>query len=214
MKLFVILIFSLSFSACDSVDNNESNNSQSNSTIDKIVVDETSVDKPITNKPLTNKPIIDKPVVDDNAVAIDTAVADDKNAVIDTTVADDKAVVSEIIPVVGTWTQLILSVNCIETFTFNSDNSFSGTSLNESFSGTYTFTSQSDSQLNSQSNSSNRHPFSLKVTNDNQQPDCEGDSTNDTGSAFDIIVEFPNETVMNWYLHSSDDVPVATLNRQ
>lgn len=200
MKLFVILIFSLFFSACDSVDNNESNNSQSSSTIDKIVVDETALDKPITKKP----------VVDDNAVAIDTAVADDKNAVIETTVADDKAVVPEIIPVVGTWSQMIASVNCIETFTFNADNSFSGTSLNESFSGTYTFTSQSDSQ----SNLSNRHPFSLKVTNDNQQPDCEGDSTNDTGSAFDIIVEFPNETVMNWYLHSSDDVPVATLNKQ
>ena len=209
MKQFVILVFSLFITACDSDDNNASNNSQNSLTADKAVVDRTIV----------NNTVVDKTAIDNNAAAVEPivvvddkkeAVEHDKNAVIETTVADDKAVVSEIIPVVGTWTQLILSVNCIETFTFNADNSFSGTSLNESFSGTYTFTSQSDSQ----SNSSNRHPFSLKVTNDNQQPDCEGDSTNDTGSAFDIIVEFPNETVMNWYLHSSDGVPVATLNRQ
>jgi len=108
--------------------------------------------------------------------------------------------------IVGTWSFIYPSIQCTETYTFNSNNTFSATSLDEIFGGTYTFTTQS--------NSSNRHDLSFTVTSDNQQFDCEGDNSNDVGLVINIFAEFPSTTVMNWYLQSSGGTPAVTLNKQ
>ena len=108
--------------------------------------------------------------------------------------------------IVGTWSFIYPSIQCTETYTFNSNNTFSATSLDEIFGGTYTFTTQS--------NSSNRHDLSFTVTSDNQQFDCEGDNSNDVGLVINIFAEVPSTTVMNWYLQSSGGTPGVTLNKQ
>ena len=108
--------------------------------------------------------------------------------------------------IVGTWSFIYPSIQCTETYIFSSNNTFSGVSLDEVFDGTYTFAAQV--------NSSNRHPLSFTVTSDNQQFDCEGDNANDVGLVVDLFAEFPNATVMNWYLQSSGGSPVVTLNKQ
>jgi len=108
-------------------------------------------------------------------------------------------------PVVGMWSHTIPSVQCTETFTFNSNNTFSASSLDEISNGTYVFETQE--------NSSNRHAFSFTVTSDNQQFDCEGDNTNDIGTVYNLYAEFPDTTVMNWYLQPTGGTPVETLNK-
>ena len=107
--------------------------------------------------------------------------------------------------VVGTWSLIVPSVQCTETFVFNSNNTFSGTSLDEIFGGTYAFTAQA--------NTSNRHAFSFTVTSDNQQFDCEGDNANDLGTVFNLFAEFPSANVMSWYLQSTGGSPEVTLNK-
>ena len=108
--------------------------------------------------------------------------------------------------IIGTWSFIFPSIQCTETYVFNSNNTFTANSLDEDFGGTYTFASTP--------NSSNRHAFSFTVTSDNQQFDCEGDNANDVGLVVDIFADFPSATVMNWYLQSSGDAPVVTLNKQ
>jgi len=108
--------------------------------------------------------------------------------------------------IVGAWSFIYPSVQCTETYVFNANDTFSATSLDEVFGGTYAFTAQA--------NSSNRYPFSFTVTSDNQQFDCEGDNANDVGLVVDIFADFPSATVMNWYLQSSGGTPVVTLNKQ
>lgn len=108
-------------------------------------------------------------------------------------------------PIVGTWLLIVPAVQCTETFVFNSNNTFSGTSLDEIFGGTYTFTTQA--------NTSNRHTFSFTVTSENQQFDCEGDNANDVGTVFNLFAEFPSTNVMNWYLQSTGGSPLVTLNK-
>jgi len=109
-------------------------------------------------------------------------------------------------PIIGTWSFIYPSIQCTETYIFNADNTFSATSLDEIFSGTYTFTAQS--------NTSNRHPFSFTVTSDNQQFDCQGSNANNVGQVVDIFSEFPNSVTMNWYLQSTGGTPEVTLNKK
>ena len=108
--------------------------------------------------------------------------------------------------IVGTWSFIYPSIQCAETYNFNSNNTFSATSLDEVFAGTY--------DLGTQANSSNRRPFTVSITSDNQQADCEGDNSNDVGLVADIFVDFPSATEMNWYLKSSGGAPWVTLNKQ
>ena len=108
--------------------------------------------------------------------------------------------------IVGTWSFICPSVQCTETYIFNSNNTFSATSLDKVFGGTYNFTTQA--------NSSNRYPFTISINSDNQQANCEGDNSNDVDLVADIFVDFPSDTVMNWYLQSSGGTPAATLNKQ
>ena len=107
--------------------------------------------------------------------------------------------------IIGTWSFIYPSVQCTETYTFSTDNTFTLTSLDEAHSGTYAFTNES--------NSSNRHSLSFTVTNDNQQADCEGDNINDVGRVVDIFAEFVTTNQMNWYLQSSGGIPVVTVNK-
>ncbi len=106
--------------------------------------------------------------------------------------SDDGSDSTQSASVIGTWSLIVPAVSCTETFVFTSNNTFSGTSLDEVFAGTYVFTTQA--------NTSNRHAFSFTVTSDNQQFDCEGDNADDIGTVFNLFAEFPSETVMNWYL--------------
>jgi len=88
---------------------------------------------------------------------------------------------------------------------FNSDNTYTVTSLDEVSSGEYTFTAEA--------NASNRHAFSFNVSSDNQQFDCEANNDDDTGTVYNLYVEFPDANVMNWYLDATGGAAVVTLNR-
>ncbi len=108
--------------------------------------------------------------------------------------------------IVGTWTLLHQAVQCTETLTFNADNTFSATALDEVVDGTYTFITQA--------NASNRHSFSFTITSDNEQFDCEGDNANDVGLVVDVFAGFPGTGEMNWYLQATGGTAELTFNKQ
>lgn len=107
--------------------------------------------------------------------------------------------------IVGSWSFIYPSVQCTETYVFESDSTFSATSLDQIYGGTYS--------LSSDVNSSNRQEFTVTITNDNQQADCEGDTESDVGVVADLYIEFVTSSEMVWYRESSDGEALLTLDK-
>ena len=90
---------------------------------------------------------------------------------------------------------------CKSTFTFNSDLSWTLSSLDEEISGTYTNTDLDDTT---------RSLLDLRVTVDNGEADCEGLSDYDTGARYVYYIEISNNQ-MNWYTSVADTTADYTL---
>lgn len=105
----------------------------------------------------------------------------------------------------GTWSAVNSVTQCVETHVYRADNTYSTSSLDEGISGTYTF--------DRQANTSNRHAFSLEVTDDNQQFDCHGDNGDDVGLEVDAFAEFVNTDTVSFYVEASGGLALFTLTR-
>lgn len=102
--------------------------------------------------------------------------------------------------VVGTWSYIYPSSGCEESYTYNSDGSWSEFSLDEKQSGTYTF--------DQTANTGGKYSLYMEITSDNGLSDCNGVSVNDTGTKGTVYVLFKNNnTVMEWYLNANSNTP-------
>ncbi len=108
--------------------------------------------------------------------------------------------------ILGKWSYINSTSSCKESYTFNSDGTWSGVSLNEISSGTYTF--------DSTANSGEKHSLLIIVTSDNGLSDCDGNSTDDTGLTGNLYTLFSNNnTTMEWYLSLTSGTPDHILTK-
>lgn len=107
--------------------------------------------------------------------------------------------------IVGSWSYTYPSVQCTEIYSFKADNTFTVTSLDEIYGGTYS--------LSDDVNSSDRQEFSITITSDNQQADCEGDMESDAGVTAELYIEFVSPIVMDWYLEPTGGTASITLKK-
>ncbi len=118
----------------------------------------------------------------------------------------ETSVISDSKSIVGTWSFIYPSNGCTESYTFNTNGSWSESSLDEVQTGTYTF----DETVNT----GERHALSIIVTSDNGLPDCNGVSGDATGVNGTVYVEFPSNLIMEWYLVVSGGTADLVLTKQ
>ena len=105
----------------------------------------------------------------------------------------------------GTWLYTYTATQCEDRYTFNSDGTWSGTSLNAVSSGTYLLT---------ENTGSGKHTLAVTVTADNGQFDCAGDFARPVPITKTIYIAFPSGTEMEWYDKQTDAAPMLTLTKQ
>ena len=105
----------------------------------------------------------------------------------------------------GTWVYTDPANQCKDTYNFNADGTWSGTSLDAVASGTYILT---------ENTGSGKHTLAVTVTADNGQFDCAGDFGRPVPITTTIYIAFPSGTEMEWYENQSDAVPMLTLTKQ
>ncbi|NRB42687.1 MAG: hypothetical protein HRU20_30165 [Pseudomonadales bacterium] len=98
--------------------------------------------------------------------------------------------------IVGTWNFTYEDTQCTESYTFEADDNFNMTSLDEVASGHYSVTGDS---------------VALNITADNGMSDCLGDTFDDTGKLFELLVEIHSNDSMTW---TNEYEYTATLTRQ
>lgn len=93
--------------------------------------------------------------------------------------------------ILGTWKHVYPSTQCIELNTFTADGEFTGTALDEIYSGNYTFDgTPADGE---------RYKLTLEITSDNEQADCNGSNTSSVGKSIVVYVSFPSEDAVEYY---------------
>jgi hypothetical protein len=109
--------------------------------------------------------------------------------------------------IVGSWSFIYPSSGCEESYTFNSNGTWSESALDEIQMGTYTF----DETVNA----GERHSLSIVITSDNGLSDCEGDSSNDTGVSGTVYASFKNsDATMEWYLNLTGGTSSIILSKK
>ena len=92
-------------------------------------------------------------------------------------------------PLAGDWQFTYEGTVCVERYSFNSDMTFTESSLTESTSGVYTY----------DDSGTGRAKLDMVITNDNGLSDCNGVSSDDTNDTWTAYVEFLNEDAMRWF---------------
>jgi hypothetical protein len=93
--------------------------------------------------------------------------------------------------VVGSWSYTYPANQCKKSYLFNTNGTFSGTSLDKVFSGIYNFENTVVTDT--------RHSLTLTFAADNGLADCNGLSSNETGKTEITYVNFSNSDAMQVY---------------
>ena len=107
--------------------------------------------------------------------------------------------------IVDTWEYIYPASQCVETNTFNDDNTFIVNSLDEVQTGTYTFDPPTVE--------GGRFRLVLNYLSDNGLSSCSGDISDSTGLQLTFWAEFPNSNQVNWFQTSSGGSSVGTFTR-
>ena len=109
--------------------------------------------------------------------------------------------------IVGAWSFIYPSSGCEESYTFNSNGTWSESALDEIQTGSYTF----DESVNL----GERHALSIVVLSDNGLSDCEGKDIDATGVTCTLYAAFKNNnSAMEWYQTLTRGSPVIILTKK
>jgi hypothetical protein len=108
--------------------------------------------------------------------------------------------------IIGTWSFIYPSNGCTESYTFNSNGTWTESALDEIQTGTYTF----DETINT----GERHALSIIITSDNGLSDCNGVSSDATGVSGTVYAEFPSNLILEWYLVLTGGTADLVLTKQ
>ena len=106
----------------------------------------------------------------------------------------------------GTWFFEYPTTDCVETYIFEVDMSFTITSAEEIQTGTYTF--------NEMVEEGQRHEMHMFFESDNGMPSCSGNTSDSTGEAYTLYLEFKNDLEADFYPNATGGDALITLTRE
>jgi hypothetical protein len=93
--------------------------------------------------------------------------------------------------ILGNWSYTYPDTQCVVSYLFNTNGTFSGTSLDEVFSGAYSFEKTVVTGI--------RHSLTIRVSADNALANCKGTSSDRTGKTETTYINFSSSNTMQWY---------------
>ena len=93
--------------------------------------------------------------------------------------------------ILGNWSYTYPDTQCVVSYLFNTNGTFSGTSLDEVFSGAYSFEKTVVTGI--------RHSLTIRVSADNALAYCKGTSSDRTGKTETTYINFSSSNTMQWY---------------
>ena len=107
--------------------------------------------------------------------------------------------------IIGAWSQTDQTTQCVTEMIFNSDLTFTISSLDNVMTGTFT--------TDSTSLTPSRLLLLLNVETDNALSNCDGESFSDAGNTLEVYFNFSDENTLNIYEFFDDPEPYFVLTK-
>jgi len=107
--------------------------------------------------------------------------------------------------IIGAWSNTDQTTQCVTEFIFNSDLTFTISSLDNLMSGTFT--------TESTALSPNKLKLLLNVETDNALSNCDGESFSDAGNTLEVYFNFSDANTLNIFENYYDPSPALVLTK-